>query len=507
VELGPITRRGFLVQAALAALTPRLGFSLTQPGPLRVRTTRGWLSGEALEDGVRVFRGIPFAQPPVGPLRFRPPQPVQSWQGERQATVFAPAAMQSGRTAPQSEDCLYLNLWTPAGKGPFPVFVWIHGGGFLGGRSSEPVLDGAAMARAGIVCITVAYRLGVLGFMDMEPLLGPSYAGSANLALRDLMAALEWVRDNAADFGGDPGQVTIGGESAGAKLTGLLMGVPAARPLFQQMISQSGGAERIWPREHSRAIAASFQEELHKHSIEDARTAPAAELIAAQQEFLARWPEHFPLRAEIDGALIPRLPVETIAAGSTRGKRLLLGTMRDESAMFIGPHPKHDPVAGDLGNMTQPRFAELAAHYRTLYPELNDEELRIRALTAEEYWIPSMRLAEAHEKGGGHSWVYRVDFAESSGFYRGYAYHSLDVPLVWDHPSGTVANAADEAALAHQMNHAWQSFLRGAAPTAPGLPPWPAYERQTRPTMIFDHGSHVEEKPHEAELQLWKNVL
>ena len=167
-----------------------------------VQTPLGALRGEVIE-GVRVFRGVPFAEPPVGKLRFRPPVKVRAWGAEREATRFAAEAMQEGdKGVAKSEDCLYLNVWTPLDAVGLPVFVWIHGGGFTGGSSFAPIFDGTEFAKAGVVVVTVAYRLGVFGFLEMEPLLGAEYAGSANNAVRDLICALEWVRENVAAFGG-----------------------------------------------------------------------------------------------------------------------------------------------------------------------------------------------------------------------------------------------------------------------------------------------------------------
>lgn len=507
-----ITRRRFLANTSLAAMSMYGGGLLRAQtaSTTVVRTASGSLRGSG-ENGVRVFRGIPFAEPPVGPLRFRKPLPVKPWSGERDATRFAAAAMQPGEgKIAQSEDCLYLNVWAPEGKGPYPVFVWIHGGGFTGGQSFAPIFDGAEFASEGIVLITVAYRLGVFGFLDLEPLLGPQYAGSANNALRDLIAALTWVKRNAGAFGGDPARVTIGGESAGAKLSDILMGVPAAQGLFHSVISESGGAERIWPSANATVVARGFGDAWTRTRGETTAgllTDPADTLIKQQQSFTATWPQHFPLRCELDGDLIGRLPVEGIAAGSTRGKRLLIGTNRDESALFIGPHPEHDATAGDLGNIPVDRFAAVYAKYKDLYPSLSDEQRRIRALTAEEYWIPSMRVVDAHVKGGGSAWMYRLDFAPSSGRYKGEAYHSEDLGLVWDKPAHNIDNADDEAKLAKQMHAAWVSFIRGNAPTAAGLPAWPAYRSDTRPTMVFDTQNRVETKPNEAELRLWNGVL
>ena len=259
------SRRRFV--ASVGMLTGGLctrGFGQVGGCETVVATPTGRVRGECLA-GCRVFRGVPFAEAPVGALRFRPPVRMKAWAGVRDATRFAAAPLQTGANGvAQSEDCLHLNVWAPEGKGPFPVYVWIHGGGFTGGHSFEPTYDGSGFALEGVVCVTVGYRLGVFGFLDLEPALGTSYAGSANNGLRDLIAALEWVKGNIAAFGGDPGRVTVGGESAGAKLADILLGVPAAKGLFQQGISESGGAERVWPHATAKGIGAGFAEDWKK---------------------------------------------------------------------------------------------------------------------------------------------------------------------------------------------------------------------------------------------------
>ena len=210
-----------------------LGQEGAAAGPM-VKTPLGELRGAMVQGGVRVFKGVPFAQPPVGELRFRPTLAAKAWTGVRSATAFQSVAVQTnGGAVEGSEDCLYLNVWAPAGAGPFPVYVWIHGGGYTGGSAIAPVFDGAEFAREGVVLVTVAYRLGVFGFLDVGPLLGPEYAGSGNNAIRDLVMSLKWVQENIAAFGGDRERVTIGGESAGAKATAALMGIREARGYFQ----------------------------------------------------------------------------------------------------------------------------------------------------------------------------------------------------------------------------------------------------------------------------------
>jgi len=504
-----MNRRKFVATGAAAALAWRghglFGQSAVAVNAALIRTPLGALRGEVI-DGVRVFRGVPFAEPPVGALRFKPPVKVKPWVEEREASLFSAEAMQNGdRDVPKSEDCLYLNVWTMPDAEALPVFVWIHGGGFAGGSAFAPVFDGTEFAKTGVVVVTVAYRLGVFGFLEMEPLLGAEYAGSGNNAVRDLICALEWVRANIEAFGGDPKRVTVGGESAGAKLTDVLMGVPKAQGLFAQMISESGGAERVWPKVNADAVARGFADAWGM-GVEALKTAPAEALINAQVRFVANWPQHFPLRMEIDGSLIPRPPVETISNGAWSGTRLLIGTNRDESAAFVGPHPQK-VTAADLGNVPLAKFDEVFARYGAVYPGMSEEQLRIRALTAEEYWVPSVRVADAYLKGGGTAWMYRLDFAPASGRMKGEAYHSEDLGLVWDKVNEEITNVAAERALAKQMHAAWLAFIKGETPGAVGLPVWPQYTSETRETMVFDKVSRVESRPQEAELRLWDGVM
>lgn len=501
-----LTRRSFLIySAAFAAAAPfTRAFDITGE-PVQIKAPCGTLSG-LRSSGVRAFRGVPFAQPPIGTLRFRPPQAVKPWKGVRIATHFAAAAMQPGsRVDAQSEDCLYLNIWTPENAQGLPVFVWIHGGGFTGGTSFRP--GAAEFARDGVVCVTIAYRLGVFGFLDVSPLLGNTYEGSANNALLDVMEALRWIQANIASFGGDPRRVTIGGESAGAKLTGLLMGVPSAEPLFQQMISESGGAERIAPKARAEETAREFGAQWTKsgHTLKQLRNAPAQQLIEVQRAFTAKSTMHFPLRPEIDGSLIKRSPLETIRNGSTRGKRLLLGTNLDESALFIGPDPTSDPTARDLGNLTLDQFDKVAEQYRKIYPKMTDEMRRIRSVTAEEYWIPSLRVAEAHVNGGGTAFVYRLDYAGKRGPFAGLAFHSEDLRFVWDNLSSEATE--EDRQFARIVHQAWLSFIKGQPPQAQGLPTWSPYSTRTRSTMILDRVSRMENNPRAEEFAAWNGLM
>jgi para-nitrobenzyl esterase len=455
--------------------------------------------GHSRGDGTVEYLGIPYAQPPVGPLRFRAPVAVPA--GTAILGKLPPPAMQPGRAA-TSEDCLYLNLYAPDavhGIGPLPVFVWIHGGGFTGGSPND--FDGSIFAKQGIVVVNVAYRLGVFGFLDWSPLLGPEYSDSANNALRDLICALQWVQKNIRHYGGDPSRVTIGGESAGAKLVASLMGIKEAKPLFRSMISESGGGERILQTDASARVTDAFAAQLKNRTPASIQTASADSLIQAQESLIAAWPANFPLRAQGGGALLPHRAVPAIASGNTRGKRLLIGTNRDENALYLGNRAAEPITQRRLGNSTVAQFDQVLTTYRKLYPSMSAAEINIRALTAEEYWVPSIRVAQAHAKGGGSTWFYRLDETAASGPHRGQSYHSYDLGFVWETLSADEPSAAH--ALEKQMHDAWVAFIKDDAPAAAGLPTWPQWNPQQRATMILNSTSTVEQQPFESELRLW----
>lgn len=275
------------------------------------------------------------------------------------------------------------------------------------------------------------------------------------------------------------------------------------------MISESGGAERVWSKQDARKIGegwrAAWMQAAMPSSTEAALTADSSQIVKLQKQFEHDWPAHFPLRPELDDTLMQRWPLEVIRAGATRGKRLLLGTNLDESSAFIGPHPAKDPGAGDLGNLPVDTFAKIAAKYQTVYPEMPVELRRIRSTTAEEYWVPSIRVAEANIAGGGESFVYRLDFPEEKGRLAGFAFHSYELRFVWEHFEHRPSEAA--LALAKTIHEAWVSFIKGDVPAAPGLPQWPIFTPHGQKTMILNSRSRVEDRPHAAELGLWNGKL
>jgi len=508
-----LTRRKFLCSAAYSSAAFFIGgtmpsaFAAATYPEIKTRTHR--IHGR-MEGPVNRFLGVPYAQAPSEGLRFHAPQPLATSTKPISAGSFAAGPMQSAiPNATLSEDCLYLNIWAPAESGPHPVFFWIHGGGFLSGQASERLFWGDEFARQGIVLVTEEYRLGVFGFLDFEPLLGSQFAGSANNGLLDLVEALRWVHENIAAFGGDPAMVTIGGESAGAKLTALLMATPAAQGLFSGAISESGGADRAFPRATSLKVAEGFGKCWQQTTglpIAAMQSAPAQQLITVQDAFLKSWPVHFPLRAEIDGRVLPAAPLELIHKHSA-GLRLLIGTNHDESAAFLGAHPSALPEAGDLGNMTLANFERKLADYAQLYPQLSTERRRIAATTAEEYWIPSLRVAEAVASNRGKVWMYRFDLAKLQGPMAGNAAHAAELGLVWSHPTPGGVDGGRELSLSRSMHDCWVKFLKGQVPGTEVLPAWPAFTLAERHTMILDEHSRIEAHPAEAERKLWEGEL
>lgn len=492
------TRRQMLHTAAMATAATALP-SFAQSNAPQVRTKLGIVAGEE-SNGIRRFLGIPFAQPPVGPLRFRAPQPAKPWSGIRNATQFAASAMQPAH-ANQSEDCLYLNVYTPSTiSKPLPVFVWIHGGGFTGGSPID--FDGAVFAKDGVITVTVPYRLGVFGFLDWSSLLGPDYADSANNGLRDLVMSLRWVHENIAAFGGDPARVTIGGESAGAKMIAFLMAVDEALPYFSGMISESGGGERILDAAGAKNVAQALAAQLPTRSRDAILAMPPQDLIAAQQRIIDAAPGNFPLRTQSGGAMLPHRAIPAITAGSTRGKRLLIGTNRDENALYLGTHAAEPITQRRLGNSTETQFQSMLAQYAKLYPQMSVADLHIRALTAEEYWVPSIRVATAHKQGGGGAtYFYRLDEPAATGPHKGESYHSYDLGFVFENLAQGEPPAAQ--ALSKEIHAAWVAFIQGNTPAATGLPTWPQWDAKQRATMLFNSTSTIEQQPFEAELRLW----
>ncbi len=480
-----LDRRSFLIGAA--GLVTRPWRWVEGDGP-KARVGQGGLVGQET-NGLRVFKGVPFAKAPSGELRFRAPLPPEDWVGERLALENAKPAMQPPQNG--SEDCLYLNVWAPMGDGPFPVLVWIHGGGNTGGGTNG--MGGAGFARDGVVVVTVAYRLGAFGYLRLDDLIGREFAGSEANGTRDLIAALAWVKENIHAFGGDPARVTIAGQSAGAKNVAALMASPQAKGLFSRAIMQSGGGHTVHTSEQAHEVTVALLQALNLKESEAERllTMKAEELLEGQKRLMATFPHNYPFRPGTGNSVLPKRPVESLNPLIP----LLLGTNRDESLVFFSRESVNKPVASQaIANIPFGRVAEMEAKYKAAYPDLSPLDLRLRLISAEEYWMPSIRFAEAHARQGGKTWMYRFDHAstDEKDANRGYAVHASEMGFVWNRQAGW------------SMHEAWLEFIQGLHPRD-----WPQFEVKDRKTKVFgqDGKAQIVEDPRGDERRLWDGVL
>jgi para-nitrobenzyl esterase len=473
---------------------------------LVVRTKAGELRG-ARENGIAVFRAVPYAAPPVGDLRFVPPQPMPAWQGVRDAIKDGPIPPQ-GRSRlahvmgdverPQSEDCLTLNIWTPAPDGKKrPVMVWIHGGAFSSGAGSLPWYSGERFAVNGdMVAVSINYRLGALGFLCLPGV------SEGNLGLLDQVAALQFVRDNIAAFGGDPDNVTVVGQSAGAASIAIHMTMPQAKGLFRRAILQSTPFGRMGRKlEDAHRIGRRLLEVLglKPDETDKLKTLPFAKFLAAQGE-VARLEKKFadalaPFWPVIDGKVYPGEVAPALKAGAGAGIDTMIGTTREEMAAFYVIDQEvakagQDAIEGVFASMFKSGHK---AHY--------DEIRRMRAsgtnaallgdlMSDAMFRIGSLRMAEARADQGRPIYVYQFDWQSPAGFE---SCHCIEIPFVFnnfehwtDSPMLKGSDPLQTKGLADAMHDAWIAFARTGKPNHARLPAWPPYTRKDRTTMRFD---------------------
>lgn len=470
-------------------------------GPIAA-TSYGRLQGRQAE-GVNIWRGIPFAAPPVGALRFKAPQPPEPWDGIRDAASFGPVSHQPpdtkgtrfGEPPLHSEDCLYLNVWSPAeGGAGLPVMVWIHGGTFLTGAGSQPLFDGTSLAADGqVVVVTVNYRLGPFGFLHLSPLGGGL---ASNQGLLDQIAALEWVQDNIAAFGGDPGRVTVFGESAGSMSIAALLAMPAAKGLFARAIMQSGAAQSLAPQQ-AEAVSAALLAELGIAPGGDPSalfTLPAEQVLEAAERMtlkLTGGSLSMLYQPVIEPQTLPVEPAAAIADGSAREVALLIGTNRDEGNLFF----REGSPAPDFGQSLKAlemmmgigSLAEVAAEY----PDSWQGQAEI--LTDLFFWSSSIAFAE-RQLTHAPVWMYRFDWAVPGHPLLGKAVHGAEIAYAFNnlHLLRRYGLEIDPAmcTLARAMQGAWIAFAHRGNPDTPELP-WPQYRTDERATLIFDGTTHV----------------
>ncbi|MGH9089847.1 MAG: carboxylesterase/lipase family protein [Acidimicrobiales bacterium] len=507
--------------------------------------------------GVWSYRGVPYARSPEGPLRWRPPQPVVPWAGVRDATAFGPTAPQPppipgvavpGDPLDQSEDCLSLNVWTPAPDGARrPVMVWIHGGGFTSGTGASILYRGADLALHGdVVVVTVNYRLGALGFLAHPALAwdggtagawdggtagggdGGTAATAGNWGLLDQVAALRWVREHAAAFGGDPGNVTVFGESAGAMSISALLAMPMAAGLFHRAVVQSGP-----PYTHTARRAEQAAEDLAAQlGIERITRAvlervPAADLVAATKRMQDRLPPPgelpLPFLPVVDGAVLPRPPEDAAAAGLLAPVPLLVGTNRDELTFFaMGDRRLWEIDDRGLHYWMARAAPDVPAHevvgcYREARAARGEpvapRDLWVAAGSDRVFRWPSLALAAA--QGRHHPGTYVYLFTWETPAFGGLlgSCHALEIPFVFGSVRRPVVGAftgdgPEAEHLSARMRDAWTAFARAGDPSHPGSGSWPAWDPGRRATMVFGPGGGaVEHAPRNEELAVWERVV
>jgi para-nitrobenzyl esterase len=461
-----------------------------------VVTQSGAVSG-FLEDGICKFHGVPYAAPPVGALRWRAPQPAEPWAGTRAAQAFGPAALQTIgavydlRVSQQSEDCLYLNVWTAllAPQRLRPVMFWVHGGGFLGGAGSESGYDGTRLADQGVVVVTFNYRLGAFGFLA-HPEVG------ANFAVLDQVAALKWVADNIDQFGGDPGNVTIFGESAGAAAVRALLASPPAEGLFHKAILQSGGFEApalapAWNLAKAQTVAERLFDHLGSRNPDTLRTVPSAQLQAASHELSGVIPVPGQVQTPASLVWIPvvdgNVVIDDALSPSLANVPVLIGSLENEARYFIKPGPAYPREAllgmagAFLGPLADEGLAALEREGLDTYGALD------RLFTAAVWTEPALQTARRFAARGRQ--VYCYHFARRSPgaiATEALVQHTAEIPYVFGHLDDDGHDEVDHA-VSEQMQQAWISFARDGVPQSPAGSAWPAFdEMQQDCTRIVD---------------------
>ena len=502
-----------------------------------VETTSGKIRGIA-DGGVNVFKGVPYGESPTGERRFMPPVKIAPWTGVRDAFAFGPRAMQDDNAfaiapeilnlfvaepLPMSEDCLVLNVWTPAVNDhrKRPVMFWCHGGAFIAGSGSSAWYDGSNLALKGdVVVVTINHRLGAFGYLHLEELGGAEFASSSNAGMLDIVAGLQWVRDNIAGFGGDAGNVTIFGESGGGAKVSVLMAMPAAHGLFHKAIIQSGPAVQMASRDDGTETATQVLAELglSKEQTSKIRSIPAEQLTNAQAAVLKKVSmmsfanrRRVGFNPVVDGNHLPAGPFEPSAPAISAQVPLMIGTNKDEMTLFFGLAPWLDGL--DEASMRQraemlvgDRAGRVIEGYRRARPNDAPRDIVLAIATDQSMRIPSLVIADRKvAQNAAPVFVYMFAWETPALNGRLKSPHALEIPFVFDtvKTSALCGDAPTRFALAEKMSRTWISFARTGDPNNDQIPSWPAYSIELRPTMMFDNECRVQNDPYREERLVW----
>ena len=509
-------RRAVLAGVAATGLGALASAAGAAPkGP--IATTRYGKVRGAEVDGIKVFKGVRYGAD-TAPRRFRPALPPTPWTGVVDALAYGPASPQLKIKEETSEDCLFLNVWTPGLDGKNrPVMVYVHGGAHANGSGSDPLYDGVNLARRGdVVVVTVNHRLNVFGYAYLATLGGPDLADSGNVGNLDLLLALQWVRDNIAAFGGDPAKVMAFGQSGGGAKLVTLMAMPAAKGLMHRVATMSGQHVTAMGPYHATLRAKAFMERLglRPDQTDQLRTLPADTLVQA-----LKMPDPLERKGSIifwsvmDGGVLPRHPFYPDAPRESGHIPMIIGNTHDETRAFLGGDPRNFTLTWeDLPDRLGPELvldvapALIVKRYRELYPDYTPSEVFFAATTAGRSWPGHLIQAEQRARIGAPAWMYQLDFGSPIDGGKLRAYHSFDIALVFDNldkPGSKTGTGPAARAVAHQMSEAFLAFARTGDPNCAAIPAWGKYDLPKRATMVFDETSAMVDDPRKAERELF----
>ncbi|GIU84344.1 MAG: para-nitrobenzyl esterase [Acidimicrobiales bacterium] len=493
-----------------------------------VETATGPVSGSRHGDALR-FAGIPYAAPPVGPLRFRPPEPPEPWSEPLDATRPGPAFAQPRipldemlglEREPTSEEALLVNVFTPATEGRRPVLVWIHGGAFVSGSGSMALYDGSRLAaRHDVVVVTINYRLGPFGFLYLGHL-DDELASSGNVGILDMVRALEWVRDNVEAFGGDPSRVCIFGESAGGMSVATLLAVPAARGLFHRAVAQSGAAHNVSDVRAAERVADRVMELTGATTLAELRELPTDALVEACAKLMAEGALAgssegvglLPFQPVCDGVVLPRQPLEAIRSGEWAEVPVVVGTCRDEWNLFLLMDPSQIDEDGLRRRIARihPEPQRVIDLYREEFPSRSERELWAAVMTDVVFTIPAVRLAEAVCEAGSEVFCYSFEWPTPIlGGMLG-SPHAIELPFLFgmiEEPwSKNFVGENPPRSLSDCMQEAWTSFAKSGRPESSGIGEWPSWCGDAV-TVVLDEECRLRRDPFRRRRDLWSGVL